>query len=62
MHNKMYKAGWSSNIQIVSGQKIALCMYMYGINIKIQDKKHSELFKTKTLLQLSNIHLNNIHS
>ena len=34
----MYKAGWSSNIQIVSGQKIALCMYMYGINIKIQDK------------------------
>ena len=38
----MYKAGWSSNIQIVSGQKIALCMYMYGINIKIQDKKHSE--------------------
>ena len=62
MHNKMYKAGWSSNIQIVSGQKIALCMYMYGINIKIQDKKHSECFKTKTLLQLSNIHLNIIHS
>ena len=33
----MYK-----DIQIVSWQKIALCMYMYGINIKIQDKKHSE--------------------
>ena len=33
MHNKMYKAGWSSDIQIhvhvVSGQKIALCKYGY---------------------------------
>ena len=41
----MYKAGVSSNIQIVSGQKKVLCIldYVYvNSMVYIQDKKHAE--------------------
>ena len=46
MHNKMYKAGLSSNIQILSGLKKALCtldfVYVNFLVYSIQDKKNAE--------------------